>query len=126
MHELGIATAVLDAVRTEARRRPGARVRRVGLRLGEVGGVDRDALTFCFEAITRDTELDGLVLDIEHCPLRHRCPACDRTFEVARFETQCPICGCRDTVCVGGDELELAYLEVDDDGPGTPGTEGPQ
>ncbi|HVB39005.1 MAG TPA: hydrogenase maturation nickel metallochaperone HypA [Vicinamibacterales bacterium] len=117
MHELGIAAAVLDAVRTEALRRPTARVCRVGLKVGELGGVDRDALTFCFEAITRDTEFDGLVLDIEACPLLHRCPACERTFAVDRFETQCPFCGRVETTCVGGDELELAYLEVDDDGP---------
>ncbi len=126
MHELGIATAVLDAVRIEALRRPHARVCRVGLKVGELGGVDRDALSFCFEAITRETEFEGLVLDIEHCPLQHRCPACDRTFAVEQFETQCPFCGRTETVCVGGDELELAYLEVDDDGPGPARTQGTQ
>ncbi len=51
MHELSIADSILGAVRTEAARRPGARVAKVGLRLGELSGVDRESLSFCFEAL---------------------------------------------------------------------------
>ena len=39
MHELGIAEATLDAVRKEAARHPGARVTRVGMRIGELAGI---------------------------------------------------------------------------------------
>jgi hydrogenase nickel incorporation protein HypA/HybF len=65
MHELGIANSVIEAVRQEAGRRPGARVTRVGLRIGELAGVDRDSLTFCFEVLVKDTELASAVLAIE-------------------------------------------------------------
>ncbi|HVX66402.1 MAG TPA: hydrogenase maturation nickel metallochaperone HypA [Bryobacteraceae bacterium] len=65
MHELGIANSVIEAVRKEAERRPGARVTRVGMCIGECAGVDRESLTFCFEALVKDTELASAVLDIE-------------------------------------------------------------
>jgi len=65
MHEMGIASSVIEAVRAEAARRPGARVIRVGLRIGELSGVERDSLSFCFEALTRETELENAVLAIE-------------------------------------------------------------
>jgi hydrogenase nickel incorporation protein HypA/HybF len=65
MHEMGIASSVIEAVRAEAARRPGARVTKVGLRIGELAAVDRDSLTFCFEALVRDTELESAVLAIE-------------------------------------------------------------
>lgn len=65
MHEMGIASSVIEAVRAEAARRPGARVTKVGMRIGELSGVDRESLTFCFEALVKDTELESAVLAIE-------------------------------------------------------------
>lgn len=65
MHEMGIASSVIEAVRAEAARRPGARVTKVGMRIGEFAGVDRESLTFCFEVMIRDTEFAAAVLAIE-------------------------------------------------------------
>ncbi len=68
MHEMGIAASVIDAVKAELARHPGSRATKVGLRLGEFAGVDRDSLTFCFDALIRGTGLDPLALDIEFHP----------------------------------------------------------
>jgi hydrogenase nickel incorporation protein HypA/HybF len=68
MHELGIATSVIEAVRAEAARRPGARVTGIGMRLGGLSGVDRASLAFCYEALVKDTELEAAVLAIEDSP----------------------------------------------------------
>ena len=62
MHELGIASSILECVQTEARRHPGARITKVGVKIGELAGVDVDALQFGFECIVKDTEWEGLVL----------------------------------------------------------------
>ena len=114
MHELGIASSVLEAVRAETRRHPGALPVKVTLRVGELAGVDPGALTFSFQALTRQTDWEGLVLDIETCPRRHRCAACGSTFPVVDCAFTCPTCGAGRTECVGGDELELAYLELEE------------
>jgi hydrogenase nickel incorporation protein HypA/HybF len=65
MHEMGIANSVIEAVRAEAARRPGARITKVGVRIGEFAGVDRESLTFCFDVLVRDTEIASAVLAIE-------------------------------------------------------------
>lgn len=65
MHELGIAEAILSAVRTEITSHPGARPIRVGLLIGEWASVDPSSLRFCFEAITLGTDWYPLALDIE-------------------------------------------------------------
>jgi len=65
MHEMGVASSVLDAVHKELHRFPGRRATKVGLRIGEFAGVDPDSLRFCFEVLVKDTELDPLALDIE-------------------------------------------------------------
>jgi hydrogenase nickel incorporation protein HypA/HybF len=114
MHEFAIANSVLDAVRTEARLRPGMRVSKVSVRVGDLSGLDPDALSFCFEALVKETELESIVLEIERRPQRNRCPRCDKEFLVVNYETACPACGEATTVFVSGNELELAYLEMED------------
>jgi hydrogenase nickel incorporation protein HypA/HybF len=68
MHEMGIASSVIEAVRVEVTRHPGARATKVGLRLGEWAGVDAESLRFCLEVLVKDTELEPLALDIDFRP----------------------------------------------------------
>jgi hydrogenase nickel incorporation protein HypA/HybF len=114
MHELGIAGAVLEAVRAQAALHPAARVVRVGLRVGTLSGVNPDALSFCFEALTRETDLAQAALEIEAPPRRHCCAACAETFVVLDYDFDCPRCGSFQPECVGGTELELAFLEMEE------------
>jgi hydrogenase nickel incorporation protein HypA/HybF len=114
MHELGIANAILEAVQAEALRCPRARPRKVGVRLGELAGVDPDALSFCFETLAGQTGLASVSLEIEPCPRRHRCPGCGVEFTVVDYEVDCPDCGEHGTECISGTELELAYLEMEE------------
>lgn len=67
VHEMGIASSILEAVRAEVDKRPGARASKIGLKLGELAGVDRESLTFCFEVLVKDTDLEPLALVIEDC-----------------------------------------------------------
>jgi hydrogenase nickel incorporation protein HypA/HybF len=55
-----------------------------------------------------------LALEIEPVPRRQRCPACDFTFEVAEDNLACPRCGRAETQLAGGDELDMAYLEIEE------------
>ena len=87
MHELGIASSILDAVRAESVRYPGSRASKVGVRVGEYSGVDTESLRFCFEALVKGDNLEPLALDIEYCPAGE---------------------GSR------GDELILSYVEIEE------------
>jgi hydrogenase nickel incorporation protein HypA/HybF len=126
MHELGIANAILEAVKTEAARYPGAQPRKVGVRIGELTAIDQESLRFCFDAIVRGTELEGLQLQIEFCPRRHRCQMCAAEFDICDYEFRCPKCGEVRSECIAGDELALAYLEVEEYEPSTAGAESTQ
>jgi len=65
MHEIGIANSILEAVGTEMRPYGDARPIKVTVKVGAMSGVDRDSLSFCFQAITRGTLFEGLTLAIE-------------------------------------------------------------
>jgi hydrogenase nickel incorporation protein HypA/HybF len=114
MHELGIANSVLDAARVEAQLRPRMKLTRIVILVGDLAGVDRDSLSFCFEVLVKGTEFESVGLEIERRVQRHRCPRCDREFEVVNFDTVCPVCAEPMTTFVSGNELELAYLEMED------------
>lgn len=113
MHEMGIATSVLDAAQKEAQRRPGAKVVKIGLRIGEWSGVDPGSLQFCFDALVAGS--DPLpALEIDFRARQNRCRICGTVFAVKDYEIDCPECGQEATEPVGGDELELAYVELEE------------
>jgi hydrogenase nickel incorporation protein HypA/HybF len=114
MHELSIANSILETVARERERLNGARVKKVGVRIGELAGVDPDALSFSFEILVKDTDLEPLALDIEFIPRRHQCSHCKHEFTVVDYQLVCPACGSTETRCIGGDELGLTYLEVEE------------
>jgi hydrogenase nickel incorporation protein HypA/HybF len=114
MHELGIASSILESVEAESRRHQDKHITKVGVRVGELAGVDIDALQFGFACIIKETKWDGLVLEVEFIPRVQRCPKCQREFRMADFDPQCPECAEFATRCVSGEELDIAYMEVDE------------
>src|SRR5208282_4962743 len=114
MHEMGIANSILTGVAKELQRRPGSRAVKVGVRIGELAGIDPDALSFAFEALTLDTDFAGLAIDIEYVAPRSRCRECSHEFEVRNYELLCPACGSLSTERISGDELEFKYLEIEE------------
>lgn len=119
MHEIGIAGSILDAVRAEAARHLNARPIRAGVRIGELSGVNPEALQFCFKTLVNDTDLQHLELNIEVCTRRHYCSVCQTEFSVLGYDFCCPTCGRESAKFISGDQLEFAYLEVEEHEPTT-------
>lgn len=107
MHELALIEGVVDYVIE----RIDERVVRVTLEVGELAGVDVDALQFCFGACTEDTLLAGAELAIERIAGRARCRRCGRE-EAARSLFAACTCGSFDRELVTGSELRLKHVEV--------------
>jgi hydrogenase nickel incorporation protein HypA/HybF len=116
MHELSIATSIVRTVLDEMARRNLPRVDRIGLKVGALTDVVGDALLFNFEAITKETPLADTELEIEHIPLEARCRQCDHRFGVENYAFACPRCCSGQVDVIRGEELDIAYLEVPDDG----------
>lgn len=65
MHEVGLAASILDAVRIETALHAPARAVKVGVRIGQMAGIDRDSLAFSFDVLLPDSGLAPLELAIE-------------------------------------------------------------
>jgi hydrogenase nickel incorporation protein HypA/HybF len=113
MHELAIAESILDAIRAETAR-PERRVVGVGVRVGEVSSVEPSALEFAFDALVKGTDLANLSLTIERVAYARRCPRCATEFVPKEGSPGCPDCREPATQFVRGDELEIAWLEVEE------------
>ncbi len=123
---MSIAAAVLDAVRAETERRPGSRVSRAGLRIGELSGVQPDALQFCLEALVSGTDMEPLAFDFELLPWTRQCKQCGQTYRVVDYQPACAACGSNDTEAAGGDEMELSYVELEEPDARAAGTQSPE
>jgi hydrogenase nickel incorporation protein HypA/HybF len=114
MHEIGIASAILEAAEKETAQRRGATLMVIGVRVGALSGVDQDALRFAFGALVMETRLSAVKLEILNSLRRDRCLDCGNEFESPGHCLGCPCCGSTKVVLVGGDELDLAYVEVEE------------
>ena len=132
MHELSISQAIVD---TALRHAGGRKVTVVDVRVGRLRQVVPDSLSFYFEIVARDTDVEGADLRIEQIGSELRCPACWCEWDpapppLATHETpgpggpppvpafRCPTCGEAGEVLTGG-ELEVESIEVSDAVPAT-------
>ena len=108
MHELGLASSIVDAC---AGRAGNARVCRVTLEIGRLTCVMPDALRFCFELCTEGTALAGARLEIVEIGRRARCRSCGDELEPDDFATACG-CGSHDLQWLAGEELRIKEMEL--------------
>lgn len=118
MHEIGIASSILEAGHREAALRPGGRLLGVGVRIGVLSGVDVDALRFAFSCIVAGTDDEKVALATEVCPRMNRCEECGVEFRSPAsspfVDAPCPQCGGVESSFVSGDQLDLAFVEVEE------------
>jgi hydrogenase nickel incorporation protein HypA/HybF len=113
MHELSIASSIVETVTAEMLSRGLTSIGKVGLRIGALTNVDPEALRFGYETIIVDTSLAGSTLEIEYLPVKATCRKCGHSFEAYDFIFICPNCESSDNDVTQGQELEIAFLEAE-------------
>lgn len=112
MHELSLSEGVLQLIEANAAEAGFARVLGVHLEIGELAGVDTEALRFSFDAVTRGTIAAEAVLDIAPVPGEAWCDACARSVHITTRLDPCPRCGGFGLRVTGGTDMLLKSLEV--------------
>lgn len=115
MHELSIAMSLVDLAAEEAERLGHARVIALHVRIGPLSGVVADALAFSFALVAEDSPIAGAELVIEESPIVAHCAHCNAERTIASVQSlHCPICFTPATNIVGGREMELIGLAIED------------
>lgn len=113
MHEMSIAQSLIDVIREEMAAAEATILRSVRLQIGRLTAIVPESLTFCFEVITKGTDLEGARLIIEAVPIKGFCKECEREFEIEEYTFICPACGSSQIKITAGEELSVVEIEVD-------------
>lgn len=112
MHELSIASALVDQVCEHAAGSGAERVASVSIRMGALSGISR-ALHFCFPSASRGTLCEGAILHIDEVPLTVMCIHCEAVkAPAALYNFRCPDCGRPTPKVVTGREMQLVSIEL--------------
>jgi len=109
MHELSIATAVLNTALGHAEDRP---VEVVAMRVGSLREVVPESLRFYWGVVARDTVCEDARLEIDEIDARLQCEDCGREWEPLIATFRCPDCASAHATIAAGEELEIEYLEL--------------
>jgi len=112
VHELGVASEILEVALSEADRHAAKKVTSIRLRVGVLRSIEPENLSFLFEHLARGTAAEGAFLEIVEEPVRIECKACGIS-EARSFTFECPRCKRPGVSVTGGDSLSILSFDVD-------------
>lgn len=115
VHELSIASRVVELVGEHVCAAGGGRVAAVTLKIGALSCVHEDALRFSFNLVREGTPLADAQLRIVNVPVAIWCAACGREVTLPGIQKfACPECGTPSGDIRAGRELDLESIELSD------------
>jgi hydrogenase nickel incorporation protein HypA/HybF len=112
MHELSLCESLLAIIDEQAQREGFSRVSTVFLEVGQLAGVEADALHFCFDAVTRDSIANGAQLVISQPAGQAHCRQCQASFTITTRYDSCPQCQGIAITITQGQHMRITELEV--------------
>lgn len=113
MHEMSLAEGVLQLIEDAAQREGFSRVSAVWLEIGQLAGVETEAMKFCFDVVVRDSIADGAQLEIIATPGTGWCMRCAAEVPMSEALAPCPLCGDFPLRVTGGTAMRVKELEVE-------------
>lgn len=113
MHEMSLAEGVLQIIEDAAKAQRFSRVKTVWLEIGQLAGVEAEAMRFCFGAVVRGSMAQDALLEIIETPGRAWCMQCSDTVQVRALYDVCPQCGSHQLQVTGGNEMRVKELDVE-------------
>ena len=113
MHELSIAQSIIDIVTQHLPDNNHSQVKSVIVRIGKLSNVLPDSLSFCFEAITKDTDFEKTELIMKIIPINIECKDCGKISETENYIFSCPSCESTNISIISGNDLNVEEIEVE-------------
>lgn len=113
MHEMSLAEGILQLVEEAAQREGFGRVMAVWLEIGELAGVEVEAMKFCFDVVVKGSLADGARLEIVATPGSGWCMRCAAEVPMHEALAACSRCGEFPLRVTGGTEMRVKEIEVE-------------
>lgn len=115
MHELSIASRLVEIATELAQNEGASRIKSVTVRIGALSCVHQDALRFSFDLVTKDTMLEGATLEVIDVPVTIFCANCGRERQLPGIQRfRCPQCDAPSADIRYGRELDIESIELID------------
>mgnify|MGYP005838800661 CR=1 FL=1 len=111
MHEMSIATSILEIA--EQSMDGHDQLLSISVDIGELAGVEFEALEFCFQALQKSSRYPDLTLHINRIPGEGKCKKCESTVAMEDMFMVCPECGQYAVEPVRGREMKVTSIEVE-------------
>lgn len=112
MHELSLMEEVRHQALAAAAAEGAQCIESITLRVGDLAGVDVDALRFAFPVVMEGSIAAAAQLRIEREAAVCLCGPCGRRFRARDGGCDCPHCGAISDQLLSGRELRLVALDV--------------
>ncbi len=113
MHELSLATEVIELVQREATKNNVSSILEIQIEVGYLSGVEADAFQSALELIVKDTILENTALHIIRTTGKGRCNSCNVEFEMKNRLDVCPECHCYPSMIMDGEEFRVVSILVE-------------
>ena len=114
MHELSIAEGIIDVVTRTANANALSKIKSVRVAIGQLAGVEIEALRFAWVSARRDSVAEEAELVIERPQGKAWCMDCEKTVPLPRYGEACPFCGGYHLSATGGTELKVLDIVGED------------
>ena len=112
MHELSLATALVEQVQRVCAAEKASAVESIRLRLGALSGVDRESFEFSFPLVADETCAAGAKLVFDEVPAEITCDACGKCSSPKKMFLQCSACGSTHVRITAGREFQIVSVEL--------------
>lgn len=113
MHEFTVVMNVLSIAEENAKSLDAKIVHVIEMDIGELSGIDYDALEFAMQHTNKIELLEKAKLVINKIPAKARCISCHHEFYLSDFYTPCPKCEKFNHDIFQGKELKVKAIKVD-------------
>ena len=112
MHEMTIAEGILNIAFDYAKQNNASKITKITLKIGDMSGVELEALNMSFDVLTKDTIAEDAELIVHRIPIIGKCNKCDKEFNIEHYNFFCPEC---DGILIlqSGRELQVESLDMD-------------
>ncbi|MDX5420205.1 MAG: hydrogenase maturation nickel metallochaperone HypA [Hymenobacteraceae bacterium] len=112
MHELSIALSIVEIASEEVKNTGGKQVEEIVLEIGDLAGVQQEALDFAWKEAVKQTVLEQAKYKVENKAGIAKCLNCQKEFTLTYIYDLCPTCSDFRKELIQGKEIRIKSLTI--------------
>ncbi len=112
MHELSIAISIVAIASEEIKKAGGSHAEEIVLEIGDLSGIEKEALNYAWQEAIKNTELEKTNCIIETVAGLAKCLSCNNEFALNNIYDLCPLCNDFRKEIKQGKELKIKSLTI--------------